>query len=358
MSSDGNERPAVAPTAPKPYFCYQCDRTVSIFLPSPSSDLSCPICHGGFLEESQYPPEPNPNPFFSSDDSLSPFGLPLFLSASSRGGFGLPPDLASLLNPTVIHRRSSSVGPTDPDVFNPLLFLQNHLQTLMADGANIQFVIDGAPSNASLSSNLGDYFIGPGLEQLIQQLADNDPNRYGTPPASKSAIETLPDIKISAELLESDSAQCAVCMDMFELGLVAKQMPCKHIFHPDCILPWLALHNSCPVCRYELPTDDLDYEQRTRGMPLPENLTSGNVATDSGSTGEGSEQGDSQRTVERRFRISLPWPFRASGSPAETSSTSVGSGNNANVNEGETGSNSLDRGNQDLGSETRQEDLD
>ncbi|KAL5545293.1 hypothetical protein UlMin_009077 [Ulmus minor] len=371
MSSGGNSGHGGGGGAPLLYFCHECNRTVTI-TPSLTSDLLCPNCNGGFLEELENP-SPTPNPFFSFSSDASSFstgGFPLLFptSGSGAGNAAIVDDLSALFGGPPTNRNSPF---QDSDAFNPFVFLQNYLQTLRENGANVQFVIDGNPGDPSgfrvpTNLNMGDYFFGPGLEQLIQQLAENDPNRYGTPPASKSAVEGLPVIKIQEELLGSDSSQCAVCKDTFEVGEEAKQMPCKHIYHSDCILPWLELHNSCPVCRYELPTDDVDYEQRAHGASGPANQTQtlpgGVFNASGGGSGSGSggggdaatdENPETPRTLERSFTISLPRLFRLFGSNAETSNT--GSGNNDGDN---SGSNSENRGNRNTGAEPRQEDLD
>ncbi|GLJ23806.1 hypothetical protein SUGI_0451690 [Cryptomeria japonica] len=47
-------------------------------------------------------------------------------------------------------------------------------------------------------------------------------------------------------------------------GETMKKIPCKHEYHEECIDKWLASSNLCPLCKHELPTDDLDYEQRKK----------------------------------------------------------------------------------------------
>lgn len=42
-------------------------------------------------------------------------------------------------------------------------------------------------------------------------------------------------------------------MDSFEAGCEVKELPCSHLYHSECILPWLQKNNTCPVCRSALP---------------------------------------------------------------------------------------------------------
>merc|ERR1712194_376572 len=45
-------------------------------------------------------------------------------------------------------------------------------------------------------------------------------------------------------------------------------MPCGHIFCTKCITEWLKTQCTCPVCRYELPTSDIEYEKERKSKPM------------------------------------------------------------------------------------------
>lgn len=97
----------------------------------------------------------------------------------------------------------------------------------------------------------------------------------GSPPASKAVLDNLPCLVLRTEDLQENCSRCAVCKDEFLAGESVTRLPCCHLYHWDCIVPWLSIRNTCPVCRYELPTDDLDYEQRKtqrEGVHMPQDL--------------------------------------------------------------------------------------
>ncbi|KAF3437993.1 hypothetical protein FNV43_RR20749 [Rhamnella rubrinervis] len=107
-----------------------------------------------------------------------------------------------------------------------------------------------------------DYIYAADYGMLFSQFAETENAFMGRPPASKTVVENLPSVVLTQENIENNDAICAVCKDDINIDELAKQLPCSHRYHGDCIVPWLGIRNTCPVCRYELPTDDADYERR------------------------------------------------------------------------------------------------
>ncbi|KAL8135693.1 E3 ubiquitin-protein ligase CIP8-like [Apium graveolens] len=124
---------------------------------------------------------------------------------------------------------------------------------------SIEFRLHGGPDYVG---NPGDYVDAAGYEAVLLNLAETDGGgRRGAPPAAESAVAALKNVEIK---FEKEALLCAVCKDMVNVGEIAKELPCGHGYHGDCIVPWLASRNTCPVCRFELPTSDPDYEEEKK----------------------------------------------------------------------------------------------
>ncbi|CAL4885133.1 unnamed protein product [Urochloa decumbens] len=135
-------------------------------------------------------------------------------------------------------------------------------EVLLAANSLGSLVVDEAGGDDDdLDAGIETYFLDDADDLLFGQLAAADAD-HGPPgkcgrPAAKAAVEALPTVVVA----EADGAQCAVCKDGVEPGERARRLPCAHLYHDGCILPWLAIRNTCPLCRHELPTDDAEYEK-------------------------------------------------------------------------------------------------
>ena len=46
--------------------------------------------------------------------------------------------------------------------------------------------------------------------------------------------------------------QCPICIKCFDKDSVIYKLECGHIFHRDCLKPWLEKIGNCPCCRFDL----------------------------------------------------------------------------------------------------------
>ncbi|KAL2339811.1 hypothetical protein Fmac_007751 [Flemingia macrophylla] len=246
------------------YWCFQCNRTVRLAPESPS-EVACPRCLGQFICEINVPrprlvvdfTTPDPSPEARLLEALS------LMMGPHPPIRRFPPQEIPVRTPPRARTRRRQPQPRTWIVFQPM---------------------DPGPIPAGLDSR--DYFLGPGLNELIDQLTEND--RPGPPPAPETAIGGIPTVKIERSHLKENS-QCPVCQEEFQVGGEARELPCNHIYHSDCIVPWLRLHNSCPICRQELP------------VPVTER-----VSPPSSPSGDGR-----LRRCLRWTRLASLWPFHS-----------------------------------------------
>ena len=102
-------------------------------------------------------------------------------------------------------------------------------------------------------------------------LGGNSSGRNLAPPVSKSWMNNEFNKYVFKEY-EKVGFKCPICLVSFvdedhfdeNINLAIKLPNCNHTFHKSCMQRWLDVTNSCPMCRYEFPTDDPNYEEFKR----------------------------------------------------------------------------------------------
>ena len=255
----------------KQYFCHGWKREFRL---STSTEARWKYCRSYFWEELEYN---------SSEDEDHPSNFKPFEIKEPE------------VTETPVVQRTNS---------KPTVTLSNLMQTSDTGRAQRVYRIEqnlGTTDMSGMFSNLSGLLSGIIGEQLANQVAEQsmgniihqvmqtDIPTTSTNPASKDAVDRLKrgsykdllksldfkDMKIVSRdkeqinlqetiLKNSANKQCSVWKDEFtdaQKDLI--RMPCLHIFHETCLIPWLEKNNSWPTWRHELPKDEQKSECST-----------------------------------------------------------------------------------------------
>lgn len=265
---------SMSESGPRNFYCHQCNSRTRVS----AEEFTCASCGSGFIEEivDSEPDEGREGgPGGNSDD---PWAHDSEFEADAQEMFGphsmiehifaqaLGPGIHSQgggSGPTIVRatRRGgpgpmgTSRGPSGTSIFVGSggpgdQFLQSLLSNLtgMNGPGQFQFMMGGPPGSNVMYGNPGDYAWGRGgFDAIVTQLL-NQMEGAGPPRMEKEDIGNLPAVKVTQDHIDHKT-QCSVCWEDFVLDESVRQLECEHIFHKDCITPWLELHATCPVCR-------------------------------------------------------------------------------------------------------------
>ena len=86
--------------------------------------------------------------------------------------------------------------------------------------------------------------VGPGSSQCLEGRGEEQ--------ESKNASLTECD-SIDNNDDDNDLQTCLICLESFKEGEAVSwsktSTTCNHVYHEDCIIPWLINYDDCPCCR-------------------------------------------------------------------------------------------------------------
>ncbi|XP_075619598.1 E3 ubiquitin-protein ligase RNF128 [Balearica regulorum gibbericeps] len=128
---------------------------------------------------------------------------------------------------------------------------------------------------------------------------------------AKKAIEQLQlrTLKQGDKETGPDGDSCVVCIELYKPNEVVRILTCNHLFHKNCIDPWLLEHRTCPMCKCDILKVlgvEVDAEEGAESVQAAVSGGTSNVSTaneedshsETASSGYASVQGADESVLE------------------------------------------------------------
>uniref|UniRef100_A0A1B6D121 RING-type E3 ubiquitin transferase n=1 Tax=Clastoptera arizonana TaxID=38151 RepID=A0A1B6D121_9HEMI len=280
------------------FFCHKCNVEINRV----QVDYTCPTCQSGFIEvlDSQ---QQDPSEESDSDmEVVQPFEMLNDMLMGLSGG------LEDRRGDRSWRRRDRRrVAQRGRQVVPFETLIQDFIVNLTEVGLGGIGVAPRSNGQVLFLGNPGDYAWGrEGLDAIVTTLL-NQMDGTGPPPLAKDKIQEIPVTIITQEQVDTN-LQCSVCWEDFKVSEPVRKLPCEHVYHEPCIIPWLELHGTCPICRKTL-SDEAGAEENNQA---PLFGASGSVGTN---------------TLAALFRAANDATSRASSTSSSDSSSTSSSNN-------------------------------
>lgn len=101
------------------------------------------------------------------------------------------------------------------------------------------------------------------LIQSNMEITNTDDHTTSSSPVARrqQPLQLQPSTSLNHDSL-SFNAMCSICLEEYEEGEMLRMLPCHHMFHTECIVPWLTERfPNCPLCKAHVTA-----EQRQDGV--------------------------------------------------------------------------------------------
>ncbi|CAI9785489.1 unnamed protein product [Fraxinus pennsylvanica] len=79
-----------------------------------------------------------------------------------------------------------------------------------------------------------------------------DEDKQGIGGGRMVPIETNNGYMAEERILLPEDAECCICLCAYEDAAELHALPCNHHFHSTCIVKWLKMNATCPLCKYDI----------------------------------------------------------------------------------------------------------